>query len=85
VVHPFALWDDPRDDERMIGWARGFREDLRAHATGAVYLNFTGDEGAARVRKAYGSRSYERLARVKREWDPASVFRAGGYVAPSAG
>jgi FAD/FMN-containing dehydrogenase len=85
VVHPFALWDDPRDDERMIGWARGFREDLRAHATGAVYLNFTGDEGPARVHEAYGPRSYERLARVKRQWDPASVFRAGGYVAPSAG
>ena len=84
VVHPFALWEDAADDERMIAWARAFRDDLRAYATGDVYLNFIGDEGGARVRAGYG-RSYERLARVKAEWDPENVFRASGNVAPSTG
>jgi FAD/FMN-containing dehydrogenase len=85
VVHPFALWEDAADDERMIAWARAFREDLREFATGDVYLNFIGDEGQARLRAGYGPRSYERLARVKAEWDPENVFRASGNVAPSAG
>jgi FAD/FMN-containing dehydrogenase len=85
VVHPFALWEDPADDERMIGWARAFREDLGGFATGAVYLNFVGDEGEARVRAAYGPRSYERLAGIKSEWDRENVFRASGNVAPSTG
>ena len=85
VVHPFALWEDPADDERMISWARAFREDLREFATGAVYLNFIGDEGEARVRAGYGPRSYDRLARIKAEWDPENVFRASGNVAPSTG
>jgi FAD/FMN-containing dehydrogenase len=85
VVHPFALWEDPVDDDRMIGWARAFREDLREFATGAVYLNFIGDEGEARVRAAYGPRGYERLARIKGHWDPENVFRASGNVAPSTG
>jgi FAD/FMN-containing dehydrogenase len=84
VVHPFALWEDAADDERMIEWARAFRHDLRAFATGDVYLNFIGDEGDARVRAGYG-RSYERLARVKANWDPENVFRASGNVAPSTG
>ena len=84
VVHPFALWEDVADDERMIAWARAFRDDLRAYATGDVYLNFIGDEGGARVRAGYG-RSHERLARVKAEWDPENVFRASGNVAPSTG
>jgi FAD/FMN-containing dehydrogenase len=84
VVHPFALWEDAADDERMIAWARSFREDLREFATGAVYLNFIGDEGNARVRAGYGL-SYERLARVKADWDPENVFRASGNVAPSTG
>ena len=83
VVHPFALWEAPADDERMISWARGFRDDLAEYVTGDVYLNFIGDEGTGRVRAGYGARNYERLARVKRRWDPASVFRASGYVAPS--
>jgi FAD/FMN-containing dehydrogenase len=85
VVHPFGLWEDPADDERMIAWARAFREDLSDFATGAVYLNFVGDEGAARVRAAYSEHSYERLARVKAEWDPDDVFRASGHVPPSGG
>jgi FAD/FMN-containing dehydrogenase len=81
VVHPFALWEDAADDGRMIAWARAFRDDLREFATGAIYLNFDGD---APVRTAYGARSYERLARVKREWDPDNVFRASGNVPPAA-
>jgi FAD/FMN-containing dehydrogenase len=85
VVHPFALWSDPEDDERMIRWARGFRDDLREFATGGVYLNFVGDEGAARVRAAYGERSHERLASIKAQWDPENVFRATGNVAPAGG
>ena len=28
VVHPFALWEDPADDDADIAWARGFRDDL---------------------------------------------------------
>jgi FAD/FMN-containing dehydrogenase len=85
VVHPFALWEDPADDDRLIAWARAFREDLRDYATGAVYLNFVGDEGRARVRSGYGERSYERLTRIKADWDPENVFRASGNVAPSTG
>jgi FAD/FMN-containing dehydrogenase len=83
VVHPFALWEDPADDERLIAWARAFRKDLSPYASGAVYLNFIGNEGERRVRAGYGQRSYERLARVKRDWDPDNVFRASGNVAPS--
>jgi FAD/FMN-containing dehydrogenase len=83
VVHPFALWEDPADDERLIAWARAFRTDLREFATGDVYLNFIGDEGRARVRAGYEKRSYDRLAQVKADWDPENVFRASGNVDPS--
>ena len=62
VVHPFGMWEDPADDAANIEWARGFRDDLAAFSTGAVYLNFVGDEGEARVRAGYGPGSYERLA-----------------------
>jgi FAD/FMN-containing dehydrogenase len=83
VVHPFALWEDASDDERAMGWGRSFRQDLRPFASGAVYLNFVGDEGQARVRGGYAEGAYERVARVKRDWDPDDVFRASGHVAPA--
>jgi FAD/FMN-containing dehydrogenase len=84
VVHPFALWEDAADDERAIAWARAFRGDLSDHATGAVYLNFAGEEGQARVRSGFAPGAYERLARVKAEWDPDDVFHATGHVPPAA-
>jgi FAD/FMN-containing dehydrogenase len=83
VVHPFGMWEDPAGDAANIEWARGFRDDLAAYSTGAVYLNFVGEEGEARLRAGYGPGSYERLAQVKAAWDPGNVFRAGGHVPPA--
>jgi FAD/FMN-containing dehydrogenase len=82
IVHPFGMWEDPAGDAANIEWARGFRDDLAAFSTGAVYLNFVGDEGEARLRAGYGPGSYERLAWIKAVWDPDNVFRASGNVAP---
>jgi FAD/FMN-containing dehydrogenase len=82
VVHPFGMWEDPAGDAANIAWARGFRDDLAAFSTGAVYLNFVGDEGEARARAGYGPGSYERLGWIKAVWDPDNVFRASGNVPP---
>ena len=82
VVHPLSLWEDPADDERNIAHGRRWREILAPYRTGATYLNFAGEEGADRVRAAYGPH-HERLARVKAGWDPDNVFRATGNVIPS--
>ena len=32
--------------KRVIGWAKAFRDDIARLASGGVYLNFVGDEGA---------------------------------------
>jgi hypothetical protein len=82
VVHPFGMWEDPAGDAANIEWARAFRDDLAAFSTGAVYLNFAGDEGQERVRAGYGPGSYERLAWIKAVWDPDNLFRASGNVPP---
>jgi FAD/FMN-containing dehydrogenase len=74
VVHPLLLWEDPARDERNVELGRAFRSELKEYATGATYLNFTGDEGDGRVRAAFG-RNHERILRVKEEWDPDNVFR----------
>jgi FAD/FMN-containing dehydrogenase len=71
-----AVWteDDPEAD-RHIGCARGFFKAMQSHAGDHVYLNFLGDEGADRVRQAYGARNYERLVDLKRAYDPTNFFR----------
>ena len=78
IMHPMMLWEDPADDAEAIAWARAFREDMAPFSTGGAYLNFTGIEEGTRTRAQYGHENFERLARVKAEWDPENVFRARG-------
>ncbi|MGH9004194.1 MAG: FAD-binding oxidoreductase, partial [Acidimicrobiia bacterium] len=83
VVHPFGLWEDPADDDRARAWARGVREAVRPWATGAVYLNFIGDEGSDRVAAGFGEENYARLAAVKAEHDPHNVFHVNHNIVPA--
>jgi FAD/FMN-containing dehydrogenase len=83
AIHPLMMWDDPADDERVMAWGRAFRKALAPYATGDNYANFAGEEGERRIRAAYAPSAYERLARIKREWDPDDVFRAQGHVPPA--
>lgn len=76
-AHPFCLWPSEDRDAECMGWGRGIRDALRPFSTGGVYLNFIGNEGQDRVVAAYGEQKYERLARIKAEWDPDNVFRRG--------
>jgi FAD/FMN-containing dehydrogenase len=83
VTHPFAVWDDPADDDACIAWARNFRSDIAHYANGGIYLNFIGNEGQDRIRNAYGDEKYARLARIKAEWDPTNRFRGNQNIAPA--
>ena len=82
VQHPFGLWGDEADDERGITWARSAVADMEPFSTGAVYLNFIGDEGEDRVVAGYGDENYERLAAVKSEFDPRNVFHLHHAIRP---
>lgn len=82
VAHPFGLWADRADDERGIRWARDLCADLQEWATGYVYLNFIGNEGQNRVIAGFGQQNYERLARVKCQWDPENVFHLNQNIEP---
>ena len=83
VSHPFAVWQDPLDDHANIEWVRRFRRDIAPYANGGVYLNFIGDEGEGRIRKAYGQAKYERLAQIKAAYDPDNLFRGNQNIAPA--
>ncbi|MER5934614.1 FAD-binding oxidoreductase [Streptomyces sp. NPDC002054] len=82
TVHPFAIWEDPADDERCRSWVKEVRSDSQPWSTGAVYLNFTGDEGRDRVVAGLGSENIRRLASVKGAYDPDNVFRFNHNIRP---
>jgi Berberine and berberine like len=63
-------------------WVREVASALRQGEPGA-YVNFLGDEGAERVRDAYPGQTWERLAAIKREYDPENLFRLNQNVPPA--
>lgn len=82
VMNVHGRWENPADDKRCIGWARDFFKASAPFASGGVYVNFlTADEGD-RVRSAYGP-NYERLAQVKRKYDPDNLFCVNQNIAPA--
>ena len=82
VIHPFCLWTDPAHDAEHVAWGKKVREVFEPWATGVTYLNFIGDEGEDRIRKAFGD-AYDRLVEVKTAWDPENVFRGNQNIQPA--
>lgn len=78
-----AVWldaaDDPRPHEQ---WTMDLWDRVRSEGRG-VYVNFLEEEGADRVREAYPPRTYERLAAIKRRYDPSNLFRLNQNVPPA--
>jgi FAD/FMN-containing dehydrogenase len=66
-------------------WVRALHGALSAAGTAETYVNALDDDGTeGRVRRAYGAQKYDRLARIKREYDPANVFRRNANIRPAA-
>jgi FAD/FMN-containing dehydrogenase len=56
-------------------WTKAYSEALHPFNPGGGYVNFMmDDEGDARVKATYGD-NYNRLATLKRKYDPANLFR----------
>jgi FAD/FMN-containing dehydrogenase len=75
-------WTDPSGADAHISWNRQLHEALKPYSSG-VYVNYLGEEGQDRVREAYGPAIYDRLAALKRTWDPTNFFRLNQNIRPA--
>jgi FAD/FMN-containing dehydrogenase len=78
-----AFYDGPDDRVVREKWVSDFEADLRQDDAGA-YVNFLGDEGPEAVRSAYPGATWDRLSRVKAEYDPDNLFRLNQNVPPAS-
>lgn len=74
-------WEDPDRDEELISWAREFHQSLEPYASEGAYVNFLDQDDDERVAAAYGD-WYNRLRRIKGDWDPENLFRVNKNIEP---
>jgi FAD/FMN-containing dehydrogenase len=82
-THMLAMWADPADDSRNVEWLRELKVACAPYTSGRAWLNFLGEEGEGRVRRALGEDKYERLQKIKDRYDPANVFHLNQNISPS--
>jgi FAD/FMN-containing dehydrogenase len=83
VLNIASSWESAADDEANLRWTRDCFEATRFGSTGGVYINFlTEEEGAQRIEAAYGRANLDKLAALKRRYDPDDLFR---HTKPVAG
>jgi hypothetical protein len=76
-------WVDAAEDEIHIEQVRAESAAFAPLGLGTTYVNFDAEANSDRVRAAYGDEIYDRLARLKREYDPANLFNRNQNVRPA--
>jgi FAD/FMN-containing dehydrogenase len=74
VMNVHARWDEAKQDQACIDWARKFFAASKPYASAGAYVNFMTADESDRVAAAYGG-NYPRLASIKKRYDPDNVFR----------
>ncbi|MEP6873399.1 MAG: FAD-binding oxidoreductase [Burkholderiales bacterium] len=80
-----AAASDRQTYEADRTWVREFWSAMRPHATGSGgYVNFMVEADEARIRATYGQDKYQRLARIKAQYDPDNAFHLNANISPAS-
>ena len=84
MVNIAALYERKEEAPLHDDWVKRFTGAIDQGDKGA-YVNFLGDEGSDRVQAAYPGSTWDRLAEIKRRYDPTNLFRMNQNIPPAAG
>jgi FAD/FMN-containing dehydrogenase len=76
-----AIAGDISELPERAAWVKEVSAELN-QGDDSAYVGFLGDEGDERVRAAYPPATWERLTRVKAQYDPDNLFRLNQNVTP---
>ncbi|HEY3214914.1 MAG TPA: FAD-binding oxidoreductase [Candidatus Eisenbacteria bacterium] len=84
IMNLHTRWRESAQDSECIARTRQLFDATAPFATGAVYVNFMPDDETQRVQQgAYGT-NYERLAQLKKQYDPTNLLRMNQNIEPAA-
>jgi FAD/FMN-containing dehydrogenase len=76
-------WPEPGLEEATRAWTRTTFDALTPFGSGA-YVNFISEDDLERTKRdVYSEARYRRLSELKRQYDPANVFRLNQNLEPA--
>jgi FAD/FMN-containing dehydrogenase len=79
-----SCWTNSQQSDSVIQWTREQVDSAKPHSPGGSYLNFQAvGADPDTVREAYGP-NYDRLAKIKAQYDPTNMFRMNQNILPAA-
>lgn len=82
IMNVHGRWETPAEDQKVISWARDLFKAAKPFASAGAYVNFMTEDEGERVSSVYGP-NYQRLAEIKKKYDPENVFHYNQNIRPS--
>lgn len=73
---------DPKNKEKITDWTKSYYDAIHPHSSGGAYVNFMMEEGQERVKASFRG-NYDRLATIKKKYDPSNFFRVNQNIKPA--
>ena len=74
---------DPANGATITKWCKDYFDAVHPFSSGGAYVNFMMEEGQERVKASFRD-NYDRLATVKKKYDPHNLFRVNQNIRPAA-
>jgi Berberine and berberine like len=82
MVNVAAFYEGAEERAAREAWVNHFAAALR-QGEGGAYVGFLGEEGEERVREAYPTSTWDKLAKIKRRYDSTNLFRLNQNIPPA--
>ncbi|MDQ2951815.1 MAG: FAD-binding oxidoreductase [Chloroflexota bacterium] len=83
MISVATLYEDQAEAPTHEAWVDRFAAQLRRGPDGA-YVGFLTADGPQRIHAAYPGQTWERLARIKKTYDPGNLFHLNQNVPPAS-
>jgi len=74
-------WGDPRMAGDRMEWVDRCRNDMKPFSSRGAYINYLSVDEPGAVEASYG-KNYDRLARIKKRYDPPNFFHRNRNIRP---